>query len=40
LQYPAAWDDKFKRRAEEIQSGRVTVEPAEKLPREMRVKYS
>ena len=36
----AAWDNELKRRAEEIQSGRVTGEPAEKLLREMRAKYS
>jgi putative addiction module component (TIGR02574 family) len=35
----AAWDEELKRRAEEIQSGRVTGEPAEKLLREMRAKY-
>jgi putative addiction module component (TIGR02574 family) len=36
----AAWDEELKRRAEEIQSGRVTGEPAEKLLREMRARYS
>jgi putative addiction module component (TIGR02574 family) len=36
----AAWDEELKRRAEEIQSGRVTGEPAENLLREMRAKYS
>jgi putative addiction module component (TIGR02574 family) len=36
----AAWDEEVKRRAEEIQSGRITGEPAEKLLREMRAKYS
>ncbi|HTS18262.1 MAG TPA: addiction module protein [Verrucomicrobiae bacterium] len=36
----AAWDEELKRRAEDIHSGRVTGEPAEKLLREMRAKYS
>jgi hypothetical protein len=40
LQRRAAWDEELKRRAEDIQSGRVTSEPAEKLPRKMRAKYS
>lgn len=36
----AAWDAELKRRAEDIESGRVVGEPAEKLLREMRAKYS
>lgn len=36
----AAWDEELKRRAAEIESGRVVGEPAEKMLREMRAKYS
>ena len=36
----AAWDEELKRRAEDIESGRVVGEPAERLLREMRAKYS
>ena len=36
----AAWDAELKRRAEEIESGLVAGEPAEKVLRELRAKYS
>ncbi len=36
----AAWDEELKRRAAEIESGRVVGEPAEKVLRELRAKYS
>jgi putative addiction module component (TIGR02574 family) len=36
----AAWDEELKRRAEEIESGRVGGEPAENVVRELRAKYS
>jgi putative addiction module component (TIGR02574 family) len=36
----AAWDKELKRRAAEIDSGRVAGEPAEKVLRELRAKYS
>lgn len=36
----AAWDAELKRRAAEIESGRVGGEPAEKVLRELRAKYS
>jgi hypothetical protein len=36
----AAWGDELKLRAEEIESGRITGEPAEKLLRGMHTKYS
>ena len=36
----AAWDEELKRRADDIDSGRVTGEQAERLLREMRAKYS
>jgi putative addiction module component (TIGR02574 family) len=35
----AAWDEELKRRAEQIQGGRVTGEPAEKRFREMRATH-
>ncbi len=35
-----AWDEELKRRAVEIESGRVTGEPAENVLRELRAKYS
>ena len=36
----AAWDEELKRRAVEIESGRVVGEPAENVLRELRAKYS
>jgi putative addiction module component (TIGR02574 family) len=36
----AAWDEELKRRAAEIEDGRVAGEPAEKVVRELRAKYS
>jgi putative addiction module component (TIGR02574 family) len=36
----AAWDAELRRRAEEIESGRVTGERAEQVLRELRAKYS
>jgi putative addiction module component (TIGR02574 family) len=36
----AAWDEELKRRATDIESGRVVGEPAEKMLRELRAKYS
>ena len=36
----AAWDEELKRRAEEIESGRVKGELAEQVIRELRAKYS
>jgi putative addiction module component (TIGR02574 family) len=36
----AAWDAELKRRAEEIESGRVAGEPVESVLRELRAKYS
>jgi putative addiction module component (TIGR02574 family) len=36
----AAWDAELRRRAEEIESGLVAGEPAEKVLRELRAKYS
>jgi putative addiction module component (TIGR02574 family) len=36
----AAWDEELKRRAAEIESGRVIGEPAEKMLRELHAKYS
>jgi hypothetical protein len=35
-----AWDEELKRRSEEIQSGRVTCKPVEKVLRKMRAKRS
>jgi putative addiction module component (TIGR02574 family) len=36
----SAWDTELGRRAEEIESGRATGEPAEKVFSELRAKYS
>jgi putative addiction module component (TIGR02574 family) len=36
----AAWDEELKRREEEIRSGKEVGEPAEKVMRELRAKYS
>jgi len=36
----AAWDEELKRRAAEIESGHASGEPAEKVLRELRAKYS
>jgi putative addiction module component (TIGR02574 family) len=36
----AAWDEELKRRAQEIESGRVAGELAENVLRELRAKYS
>ena len=35
----AAWDVELKRRAQEIESGRVVGEPADRVLRELRAKY-
>jgi putative addiction module component (TIGR02574 family) len=40
LSIEEAWDEVLKRRAEEIESGRVAGEPAENVLRELRAKYS
>ena len=36
----AAWDKELQRRAQEIESGQATGEPAENVVRELRAKYS